>query len=120
MAVDCEHIPILNYGEFSKRIHDKVADSRLPIGGSIEITSRCNLFCAHCYISLPADNKDEKEKELSYDEICHIKVPSLFHPYYLQEGLYNSGHKRGCSVMLFQLIRQWEALSQQPYHESFY
>ncbi len=72
MAVDCEHIPIVKYGEFSKRIHDKVADSRLPIGGSIEITSRCNLFCAHCYINLPAGSDSEKEKELSYDEICHI------------------------------------------------
>src|SRR3989338_556153 len=72
MAVDCEHIPIVNYGEFSKRIHQKVVESKIPIGGSIEITSRCNLSCAHCYINLPANDSKEKEKELSLKEICKI------------------------------------------------
>ena len=72
MAVDCEHIPIFSYGEFSKRIHQKVLASRIPLGGSIEITSRCNFSCTHCYINLPADDAKEKSKELSFGEICNI------------------------------------------------
>ena len=72
MAVDCEHIPIVSYGEFSKRIHQKVVESRLPIGGSIEITSRCNLSCTHCYINIPPNDAKERERELSLKEICNI------------------------------------------------
>lgn len=48
--MDCPHIPELGYGEFSKRLHEKVAGQRLPIVGSIELTLQCNLRCKHCYL----------------------------------------------------------------------
>jgi len=38
----------------------------------LEITSRCNNNCRHCYINLPADDKDAKAKELTFDEIDRI------------------------------------------------
>ena len=38
--MECPHIPELNYSEFSKRLHDKVANQRIPITGSLEVTAR--------------------------------------------------------------------------------
>ncbi len=65
--MDCLHIPIIAYSEFSKRIYDKTVTERIPVGGGIELTSRCNLKCAHCYVVY-----DPKKKEMTYEEICRI------------------------------------------------
>jgi MoaA/NifB/PqqE/SkfB family radical SAM enzyme len=70
--MECPHIPLINYGEFSKRLHDKVVGNRVPITGSIEVTVRCNLHCAHCYINLPLNDRNAQEKELTYKEFCNI------------------------------------------------
>lgn len=63
----CSYIPIIPYHKFSKRIHDKALSERIPLGGSIEPTLRCNLKCAHCYVTC-----DPNRKEMTYKEICHI------------------------------------------------
>lgn len=47
--MECPHIPELAYGEWSEQLHQKVVRDRIPIAGSIELTFRCNLRCAHCY-----------------------------------------------------------------------
>ena len=65
--MDCAHIPSIEYGEFSKRIHEKSIDSRMPVVGTFDITSRCNLKCIHCYI-----NGTCSGNELTYQEICDI------------------------------------------------
>ena len=65
--MDCPHIPLIPYHKFSKRIHDKTIAERIPIAGTIELTFRCNLKCAHCYVAY-----DPKKKEMSYKQICHI------------------------------------------------
>lgn len=65
--MECPHIPEISYGDFSKRIHESMATRRIPLGGGIELTFRCNVRCAHCYI----DHTD-LQKELTYDEICGI------------------------------------------------
>jgi radical SAM protein with 4Fe4S-binding SPASM domain len=70
--MECPHIPITNYGEFSKRLHDSALGKRLPIKGSIEVTARCNLYCSHCYINLPADNKNALDRELSRKDFCYL------------------------------------------------
>jgi radical SAM protein with 4Fe4S-binding SPASM domain len=46
-------IPILSYGEFSRRVHTRSSwesDGRVPLNAGIEPTGRCNLRCAHCYV----------------------------------------------------------------------
>lgn len=68
----CTHFPELSYGEFSKLIHQKAISERVPINGSIEVTTRCNLSCAHCYINIPAADKIARERELSCQEWYHI------------------------------------------------
>jgi len=65
--MECPHMPIIPYHKFSKRIHDKAASERIPLVGGIELTFRCNLKCAHCYVVY-----DPKKKEMTYPEICHI------------------------------------------------
>jgi radical SAM protein with 4Fe4S-binding SPASM domain len=68
----CIHLPQLSYGEFSKLIHQKAISERVPISGSIEVTARCNLSCAHCYINIPVADKDARRMELNYQEWCSI------------------------------------------------
>lgn len=70
--MECPIIPIISLSEFSNRLIDKIANQRIPVDGSIEITARCNLKCVHCYINLPALDIEAKNKELSYKEICNI------------------------------------------------
>ncbi len=65
--MECPHIPIIPYRKFSERVHDKAVAGRIPLGGSIEPTLRCNLKCAHCYVAY-----DHKKKEMAYEGICHI------------------------------------------------
>lgn len=62
--MECPHLPEIEYSEFSRELHQKVAARRIPISCSLELTFRCNLRCAHCYI----DHKD-LQNELSREEI---------------------------------------------------
>ena len=69
--MECPHIPELSYGEFSQRLHDKVAGKRIPIVGSLEVTFRCNLRCVHCYVAY-GHNGIPGQTELTYTEIRGI------------------------------------------------
>lgn len=58
-------MPELGYGEFSKLLHEKVANQRIPISGSLELTYRCNIKCQHCYVThCQPDYSDQKELTL--------------------------------------------------------
>ena len=70
--LDCPHVPELGYGDFSRRLHDRLAGRRVPLSGSIELTSRCNLACAHCYINLPASDASARERELGTEELTAV------------------------------------------------
>lgn len=64
--------PYVSYGDFSRRIHSKLAGQRLPISGSIELTPRCNLQCVHCYINEPAGDPAIRQRELTTDEFRRV------------------------------------------------
>ena len=68
--MDCPQIRRTRYGKFSKRLHG--AGRNLPLDGSIELTARCNLRCAHCYINEPANDAQALEGELSCGELCDL------------------------------------------------
>jgi MoaA/NifB/PqqE/SkfB family radical SAM enzyme len=65
--VDCPHIPELGYGEFGRRLKEKIGDRHIPIGGSVELTFRCNLRCAHCYAAC-GNNPTATRQELTAGE----------------------------------------------------
>jgi radical SAM protein with 4Fe4S-binding SPASM domain len=51
---------------------DKLMAKRAPISFDIEITARCNMNCAHCYINLPAADQEAQSRELTVAEIMTI------------------------------------------------
>jgi radical SAM protein with 4Fe4S-binding SPASM domain len=58
----------ISYGEFSLGIQKQTANRRVPLLGTIEISHRCNLACAHCYNNLPVIDHEAAGAELSVDE----------------------------------------------------
>ncbi len=60
------------YGDFSLGLHQRVVAHRIPITGTVEISRRCPLACAHCYNNLPMADRAAQLGELSFDEHCRI------------------------------------------------
>ena len=50
----------------------KLKDRRTLTGFNLEITARCNNNCRHCYINLPLDDAQAKQKELTFPELKKI------------------------------------------------
>lgn len=67
--MSCPIIPELRKVEFGKRLREKAAANRIPLGGTFELTFRCNLRCIHCYCNLPANEHRASEQELTSGEI---------------------------------------------------
>jgi radical SAM protein with 4Fe4S-binding SPASM domain len=51
---------------------DKLKAKRTPLSFDLEITARCNMKCAHCYINLPAGDGDAQSREMTTAEILRI------------------------------------------------
>ncbi len=68
----CATIPDISYSAFAQRIGARISADRTPLDGSLELTFRCNLRCAHCYVNEPAGRRRAKEHELTADEIRRI------------------------------------------------
>lgn len=51
---------------------DRMKNKRAPISFDLEVTARCNNDCLHCYINLPAGDRQAKARELSLEEISDI------------------------------------------------
>jgi len=51
---------------------EKVKKKRRVVSFQLEITARCNNNCRHCFINLPAKDRQAKQEELSFDEIKKI------------------------------------------------
>jgi len=61
-----------SYGEFSAQLYKRARGSRLPTNGTIELTHRCPLACAHCYNNLPVGDREALRRELDTGELCRI------------------------------------------------
>jgi radical SAM protein with 4Fe4S-binding SPASM domain len=60
----------LSYTDFSSALHQKLAAARregqgIPSSGTIEVTHRCPLECAHCYNNLPMSDTAARQAELT-------------------------------------------------------
>ncbi|MHB1464085.1 MAG: radical SAM protein [Thermoleophilia bacterium] len=66
--MDCASIiPDVNYGSFSRKLQSAIVQARIPAGGSIDLTSRCNLNCIHCYVK-----SNPREPELTLPELDRL------------------------------------------------
>ncbi len=61
-----------SYGDFSLALRRQAARARLPLNGSIEVTHRCSLACAHCYNNRPMSDAAARVSELTTDELKRI------------------------------------------------
>jgi radical SAM protein with 4Fe4S-binding SPASM domain len=59
-------------GDFLKQFGDRVAARRVPITGMIEITSRCNLRCVHCYLGSQEEQHKKRAAEMSTREVTKL------------------------------------------------
>lgn len=51
---------------------EKTRVKRIPLSFEFELTARCNNNCRHCYINLPAGDREAQAKELRFEEIREI------------------------------------------------
>jgi radical SAM protein with 4Fe4S-binding SPASM domain len=65
-------VQTVDYGKFSQTLHRRLIGAHIPLNGSIEVTRRCPLTCAHCYNNLPMADRAAARRELSYEEHCRI------------------------------------------------
>ena len=56
---------------------DKLRSKRIPFSFDIEITARCNCNCRHCYIGVPAQDRQAKAAELAADQIDDIAAQAV-------------------------------------------
>ena len=61
-----------SYGEFSATLARQARRGRLPTNGTIELTHRCPLACAHCYNNLPVGDAAARRRELDTNELRRI------------------------------------------------
>jgi radical SAM protein with 4Fe4S-binding SPASM domain len=112
--MDCPHIPEISYGEYMEEVYRKMLHRHLPMSASCELTERCNLNCAHCYINRPPGDREAQRGELTtsqwqdlLDEMARAGVlglvltggePLLRHDF---RQIYAHAKKRGMIVNLF-------------------
>jgi radical SAM protein with 4Fe4S-binding SPASM domain len=70
--MDCATFPETNFGDWSDSLLLQLQGRRYPLGGTFELTERCNLACMHCYINQPASNRQAKSRELTTSQVTGI------------------------------------------------
>lgn len=64
----CEEI---GQTEYLRNLSQKIIRLRIPFSGGLEITSRCNLRCVHCYLC-PATAPRPERPEIEKERVCAI------------------------------------------------
>lgn len=67
--MECAGCPEVTLGELGDELLSQLAGRRYPVGGTLEITERCNLACLMCYINRPAGSREAIAQELSLPQI---------------------------------------------------
>ncbi|HEX9104193.1 MAG TPA: radical SAM protein [Polyangia bacterium] len=56
------------HGPLANALFAHAGAARMPVAAGLELTFRCNLACLHCYVNLPAADREAKARELTTDE----------------------------------------------------
>lgn len=62
----------LDYSSWSLAVKRRVGQKRVPLGGALELTRRCNHRCRQCYNNLPAADPKARAAELGTAEVLRI------------------------------------------------
>jgi radical SAM protein with 4Fe4S-binding SPASM domain len=72
-AVSMESKSFVSVGKLAEfSLWAQVRDRRVPYSFDLEVTARCNNACRHCYINLPAGDREAQRQELTMAEIGSI------------------------------------------------
>ena len=58
--------------EYLAEFNRKIVQMRLPVTGSLELTSHCNLQCAHCYVGPRCHDRKHNRDEMKTSRILSI------------------------------------------------
>ncbi len=64
-------LPMIDYQEFSLKVHDRAAEHRTIVNAQVEVTYGCNLRCVHCYTDC-YNRPDLLKRELRFEEVTRI------------------------------------------------
>lgn len=64
--------PELSDSEWMSRFRSRVTERRVPISGLLELTSRCNLRCVHCYLGPQEEHWARRDEELSLEKVLQV------------------------------------------------
>lgn len=70
--MDCPADLDVTLGELGDELRMQLGGRRYPLGGSFELTERCNLRCLHCYINQPAGSQEAISRELTLPQVRSI------------------------------------------------
>jgi radical SAM protein with 4Fe4S-binding SPASM domain len=70
--MDCAQTDWLSDKEYLQQFNRKVAEQRVPLSGSIDLTHRCNLRCVHCYLGDKESVRGNGKQELDTDQWISI------------------------------------------------
>lgn len=70
--MSCLNLPEFAFDEWGELLLQPLNGGRYPLAGEFELTERCNLTCAHCFINQPAGSLKASEQELTTSQVKDI------------------------------------------------
>lgn len=61
-----------NDSQWMRDFRRKTIQQRVPISGILELTSRCNLKCVHCYLGPQEEQRKKRALEMSTEQACEV------------------------------------------------